>query len=787
MGRRWTTRIGLGMLALAIGLPAVAQASVGVLWRYDAGRQKTRRLHNHAEIVADRAAPGGKAMRLPFAEGRFVLPGIGANGLVLAGPVAIAAYVRAEGLTGISETWRLHAYLREQKSGRTHEAVTLVQPVRVPANAYVALPFRIEIPKLPPEPKTYSLYMMRECRSKTGKARPVVWIASVELTGHGKAAPYISEVEPDKTAYRPAQPIKTRITVVNPTKRPFAGTLVLEERCGLESTREAGKRSVSVAAGKTASVDFRWQATTPEAGRELHVELRGEAGPAIDTSTTYYGIANDPSFLATTPRYSAETGHRGYHHVFYVGPGSLARSTWSVLYCKSRYTQRYERFSWSYNELAQFLPPKDEEPYLGNEGIWWQSFKKQKTQLHMLKGLGITTITYINGHLWGPAAYDLYQKHPEWFVYTKAGELQGNSYDMENRANYMRRNEFEFVQSKTPFFYGNLIPTLPECRRYIADQIISTARELGFEGVRWDVWSMEVKPGQYAIDGKPLAGSWKEADRQTAESMAALKAMVAKEIPNFTWGYNYASPAENTNTPLTLREKCRGGGWMLDEVICAYQEKTSPFHYWHTYRDRIVGWGDRIRKLGGIYNPFAFRRGGGRYAVDRLYEGIFRLIGSGRSDNIYENDAGRVGRIGLMALRFSNIFLGWNLDLKAKDQKLIRVQAPDTLWWRQMVLSNKSLTGRPQAIVHLVNSPLAKEVEENPESKVRAPVLGVTVSCEARGGKLPRKAWIVTAEPLRPDGEPKVQAVPLQLVREKETASVTVPSVLYWKTVVFEF
>jgi hypothetical protein len=104
------------------------------------------------------------------------------------------------------------------------------------------------------------------------------------------------------------------------------------------------------------------------------------------------------------------------------------------------------------------------------------------------------------------------------------------------------------------------------------------------------------------------------------------------------------------------------------------------------------------------------------------------------------------------------------------------------------VFTNRSPEGKDQAIVHLVNSPVAEEVGENRDSKVRPPVLNVPVRCRARAGRLPQKAWLVTAESLTPDVEPQVQAVPLSLTEAGgDAVSVTVPAVLYFKTVVFEF
>jgi len=140
-----------------------------------------------------------------------------------------------------------------------------------------------------------------------------------------------------------------------------------------------------------------------------------------------------------------------------------------------------------------------------------------------------------------------------------------------------------------------------------------------------------------------------------------------------------------------------------------------------------------------------------------------------------------------MVFRYSNTFFSWDYDLQKNGGELVHVEAPETLWWRQMVFRNKSHTGRSQTIVHLVNSPTSEEVEENPDSVPRPPLENVKVLCRSDGPKAAQKAWVITAEPLNLGVEPKVQAAAMELTKEDDGVSVTVPSVLFWKVVVFEY
>ncbi|MCG2661196.1 MAG: hypothetical protein L6437_13240 [Kiritimatiellae bacterium] len=755
----------------------------------DIKETEAKKLGDVALQVDDPGAKSKKAIEVKCAKPSGVtILGSEKIDIPLAGNVTVTTLVRGKDFIGVSEQVRIIATLTSQTSGERYSTCGFVQGTRVRPDKYVPLPLTV---KLPGKPDTYTVEVSLNINAVDPQGTaPTAYFSEIIVSAHDASDAYVSRIEPDKSCYRPGQEIKTVVTVVNPSASAFSGKLNLRELIDIDGIANEKTENVEVPAGAFKEITVSWKAGKDEAGREIRAELQDSSGKTIDASSDIYGVAKDPSWLSTISLYGLPEWFGGWiHPVFYIGPNSYSETLEAVSFYKSRRVQRCEFFSWSYNELAQFMPPSDEEPYLGNESIWWQSFKKFKEQVGMLKNIGATPITYIQGLVWGPAAYKLFQEHPEWFMFTKNGENVG-SYDMEWRSLYGRRREFEFQQKKTPFFYSLFNPVLPETRKHIANQIIRLAKEMGFEGARWDVWSMEVKRGNYDFSGNEIVKTDEEADKMSAESLKAVKELVRKEVPDFTWGYNYAGPEENTTTPLLFTEKCRGGGWLLDEIVCTYHEKTSPFHIWDAYAERIVSWGDKTRQLGGIYNPFGFRRQGGKYPVDKLYESIFRMVAGSRVDQglvFTSNLSGKIGRLDLLPFRFSDFYLSWNLRLQPVNQTVIKVEAPETIWWKNMVFENKSRAGKIQKIVHIVNSPVSKEAEENPTSSVRKPVKNIKVSCGKVAGFLPSKAWILTAEPLTPDDEPEVKAVPLKIAKAGGGVSVTVPSVQFLKTVVFEF
>lgn len=90
--------------------------------------------------------------------------------------------------------------------------------------------------------------------------------------------------------------------------------------------------------------------------------------------------------------------------------------------------------------------------------------------------------------------------------------------------------------------------------------------------------------------------------------------------------------------------------------------------------------------------------------------------------------------------------------------------------------------------MNLVNPPKVAEVMENPRSEINPPVRDITVTCSPSGGQKPTAAYLLMSEPLDLTGPNEVQVVKLDL-RDAGggKVAVTVPSVLFWKMVVFQF
>jgi hypothetical protein len=77
---------------------------------------------------------------------------------------------------------------------------------------------------------------------------------------------------------------------------------------------------------------------------------------------------------------------------------------------------------------------------------------------------------------------------------------------------------------------------------------------------------------------------------------------------------------------------------------------------------------------------------------------------------------------------------------------------------------------------------------ENPRSEINPPVRDITVTCAPSGAEKPTVAYLLMSEPVELTGLNEVQVVKLNL-READDGkvAVSVPSVLFWKMVVFQW
>lgn len=770
-------------------LSLVAISSAAMKWEAESSLYKPYAQRFGAAMVDDEASSTNKALRIPYQSGvnSFNVE-MSTRELTLRGKNLVTLYVRGEGMLPLSDGLEITITAHDKATGQwAYYAAYPIYGINLKPDGYTKLDFLLDTGMTPITYRSSSLLI--RWRVTNPDIKPVLYLDYAEIRAQVLDAPFITDVSPEKVRYTPGEKAKATVTVANPTAADVALVLVGEERTGLTGRRKVFTQPVTVKAGATGMATMEWVLGAEEYGHEIAVSLLA-GDKVIDTASELFAISKIPLWLSTGNGYDAGGGvYPGdMHSIFYVSPATIGQSAKAVQFWKkvSPGGENWEFFSWAPGDIADLAPRDDVFP--GGEGrIAYRSKTLVKAQNALLSAAGFWPVSYVNGTVWAAAGYHFYQQHPDWITYDANGEI--SHYEMDRWALYGRKDDADFDPEKYPgiFFQAVLNHSLPAVQEYVARQYIACGKEMGFKGVRMDVRYLETHPGECDFSGKPIVADITEADRVSAATIKRVKELVHKELPDFTFGYNYASPEEVSDMPLTTRERCAGGGWMLDELPCTYQEKSSPYHTWSAYARRMTSWGDQINKWGGIYNPFDFRRGDIKFPVDKIYSTLFRLIAGGRF-GCYLNSRQPLGDLGRFSTKYSEFFFGHNRSWLPEIKGEVEVKAAAPLWWKDMVYWNRDAAGNRQLIVNLVNPPKVNDVEDDPTSALRDPARNIELICAPTDGKSPKAAWLLTAEPMEPYDAAEMKQLPLAMKPlPGGKVSVTVPSVIFYKMVVFQY
>jgi len=779
--------ITASLLLLAADSTSVAAASK-VVWSEEAEKSATSSRVRFGTAVADDAlASGGKAVRIPYepdASGWNMV--YSAPRMEMRGQVLFTFWLRAENLPPLTPGFMLTLVAHDKETGLwAHNRQNRVYGANLQTQGYTPITLTLDVPWAA---DTYGPEVILQWDAPPEGVSPVMYLDKTEISVPVLDAPRVLEVSPTKIRYQPQEKVTVVTSLVNPTSAAIDGTLVGEEIRAADTRREVFQENVNLAAGEEKQVTCSYSLGAEEYGREIRVRLLVD-GREVASARDFFAVSKLPLWVA-----GGASGDRSFwagrsgRGSFYVAPASGHDSWRGVQYWKKMRRIYFEFFSWAPGDISDLAPAEDLYP--GGEGRL--TFRSRQTiiqQNRMLKSVGMWPVSYVNGTCWAESGYKLFQQHPEWFLYDASGEIAG--YEMDGRELYRRKDDVDFDPTTYNhiFFQACLNHSLPAVQEYVARQFIDCGKVMGFAGVRLDVRYLEVYPGERGFNGKEIAATYPEADRISAASVRRIKALVRKELPDFTFGYNYAAPEEVKDMMETFRERCEGGAWMLDELPCTYQEKSSPYHVWKTYARRMMSWGNQVNKLGGVYNPYDFNRGSMEYPIDLIYSAIFRIICGGRDyGGWYYNSRQPIGDYGAFTTRFSEYLHDTDRDWIRELKGEVEVESAAPLWWRDMCFWTRASDGRKCLQVNLVNPPKVAEVMENPRSEIKPPVHDITVICAPSGRQRPTAAYLLMSEPFELTGLNEVQVVKLDLVDAGAgQAAVTVPSVLLWKMVVFQF
>ena len=651
-------------------------------------------------------------------------------------------------------------------------------------------------------------------------SKPVVYLDCIELTKlHDLPVLDVVQVWPGKIRYLRDETGSVTVKVRNTTARAQQGRLRVNLIHDLRPPTELATRNLSLKAGELREIKLplRFENTeSAEYGYEVEA-LAIVNGKVVDAGREYFCVANNPFAVSTHQHYFSNeadprdwrlyTFHNRFGRIFNEPRVTDEDAVQGALQAREAYVTCWEFYSWSPGGCID-MAPKEDLWIDGDYGLRVKSKHAIQKAAAALRAHGIGCITYNIPYGQGLVSPKLLQERPEWFILSKdTSDFTMYGYDVAV-LNKQRAFAAEHDLTKLKTNNGYITPQpkgLTACPffglnfgrqdvvDYVTDQMIASIEMFGWDGVRWDCGHLNTGTvhgvWQPFLDfyGKPLCKSPEEMERQTVANIRRFKSRIREKYPHFAFGTNYGSIGETRQYPAMTRELCRGGGWLLDEIAgCTYDDVQSPYRFWDKYYDVMADQGDYVASQGGHYFPFSPGRFGSAYPADRIYNTVFMLGGHGHPHQCYRNSCFITGDPAQLLLRFGRFYFDPKLSRVKDPGEFIRVTSATPVWWEKSV-QRRVTTETETWVVHLINPPVSKHVYEDKTSALPAPISNISVRIPMPPNRKAANAWALTSESWKSGESAKTQAVPLNIGGAGAEVTVTVPEILIWKTLVFEF
>ncbi|MDD5705689.1 MAG: glycoside hydrolase family 66 protein [Kiritimatiellae bacterium] len=620
---------------------------------------------------------------------------------------------------------------------------------------------------------------------------------SVEKIGIAPVTnPCIGTVWPGKILYHTGEDAKGLVVVYNGSGQPWTGTLRCVLESGLNTTRALKEEPLALAAGERREVPVAWNTGKEEYGFALAATLLDSSGKQLDQSKEYFSVADNLWKVGIT------LSGRGCTVPFGPGPNAglpvsevkknedllaaeLAKPFAPVYWNYANYIEYFTTTPDNYFEMA----PDDKDYWYTGMGDF--SMGKRWTQMatEWLHRRGMRATCYVLPGSCGYGGDQVYQKHPDWFVYDKNGQLNvGAYYQKRLEVGSRKRLEVDSTIGGTeiprnlklsPYSLW-LMPNIAKLETIDAfvDQVVKARTMFGFDGIRFDV-------APFLADGYDFYGRKidnndpKKRDELEVRAWKRMRDTLWKKLgPDFVIGLNYDHELYYAQHPAVWDEACRQGQLLMEEYCCGAGNPQSPHNRWHDYMTYYRKTGEMVQGLGGHHLIIGLVQ---QYPVDQLYLHIVTYaVRAHPYAYHYHADDLPLGNYAQFVTRYSALM--WDIErvkTLADPDKKIEVQSPGPVWWKELACVRQAPKGERQYIVHLINPPVQEKIYTDPTNKV-PPVLGnIQVNIKPDKGEKISRAWLLSAEPT-------THAETLPVAVKDGQVSVTVPKLHFWSIVVFE-
>lgn len=571
----------------------------------------------------------------------------------------------------------------------------------------------------------------------------------------------VTAVDVDKVHYLPGETVNATCTVQTvPGGSGSPLTLVAELINEVDHGRVVFKQDIKAEPGKPQvfNFDFKLDDTT-EFGHELRCTVLKSGQPA-HSNNQVFGVSKNVYRVGIT----GSAGPQDRSHLTEDDADKIARAN------KASYANYFECFAWAPCDYCNMTPKT--ESFFSGQTQYHGSVSGFKNMIRYAHKYGIKAITYGKEAACSIDGANMYMRHPDWFG---GGAAEFDSFYLER----MWYNEYliddgdgKIVKWQSwPNWWVN--DAVPDAVHFASDEIIRSARMLGWDGVRWD--------GHYVGQMIPF--------RQRLDAA----------LPNFVHGYNVAFA--NPGAPLFLptdpaadfHQIAKDHGMIMDESIREWSAGYGGATI-RPYYEAICREADYEKRIGGLPLFIQFDRA---TYQDAIFNTLWGLAGGQRYT--YGNTVGdfSAGPLTRFLTRYSAFI--WDDTARVKDPaRFVHVtlspddtsKAPGKVtgkgtapvlpgpWFDYSTWLRKLPDGRQQLLVNLVNPPsyttFCSRVETPPRTLHN---VGITVQLPA-GAKL-AKSFHLSVDNV--DG-----LTPLDATVTANGASVLLPALRFWSIVVFD-
>ena len=376
---------------------------------------------------------------------------------------------------------------------------------------------------------------------------PMVMLA--ELAVQRVSGPVlVTRVQTDRITYAPGATGTCTVTLENLAPAKSDVKLSVDLVTGIADTKRVAAADVSLEGGETTQRAFPLEVGQTQWGRG--VMARAISAEGQDLGTHAFSVVTHPYQVAFHGEGTPMSGSDLWkHEELEAKAEEIARRN------MERYCNVYEAFAWAPCDYSKMTPDDDEPFYSGQT----QYAKKRCAIQALHKALhqrGIFCITYGKACASGLPGLQYAHRYPARMnVFGAFGfaheSCRVDIIDRMLEGRYRKHGVHEdFWQSWISCWthFSNL-----DAENYGCDEIVRSARLLGWDGVRYD--------GHF---------TWWQDPPGCAKTVQYCADRIRKQIPGFAIGYNYMGPRHHTPegafTDVELAACASDGGMIMSEV-----------------------------------------------------------------------------------------------------------------------------------------------------------------------------------------------------------------------------